>query len=179
MNEGKKVLLPISYYYSVKKTLLFLPFVGILWYFCYSVFVAAEYKFEIWGSETIGALFLGIVVLAGFAMLWLFMRIILNRTKAVLTLSGQGIELAFGREPLPVIPWSDLAEVKIDSKFIVKNILLVIHNPEAYMDNVTSKVNRQVLKTQMSQYGTPIVIGTALLNAGAEDIAQTILDARP
>jgi hypothetical protein len=73
------------------------------------------------------------------------------------------------------IPWSDIAEIRMLKTFNQKFLMLILNNPEEYINKQTSALKRKTIEINYKSYGSPVSISANALQCNFEEL-KNILD---
>jgi hypothetical protein len=91
-----------------------------------------------------------------------------------LTLSSEGIEDHSTAVSAGFIPWTDIKEIREAKTFNQQFIVVVVHNPQEYIDRQGNFIKRKSVQSNYKIYGSPVTIATAPLDAKFEDVKRAL-----
>jgi len=137
---------------------------------------------------TIGSL---IFVITGFAMLWSFIGFVailffgttgtyglikLFDSNTGLKMDANGITDNSSATSIGLIKWNDISQIRPEQIASEKFIMIDLFEPEKYIKKAKNKFKANLMKMNMSMYGTPISISSRALKYNfteLEKIMQT------
>jgi hypothetical protein len=144
------------------------------------LFVAASLCMIIFHVETFFfrnknvIIFIGVCGVLFFGVTTLFALRKLLDTKPGIIIDKNGIIDNSNSTSLGVIKWSDISEIKIDSINGKKVLVILVNNPDDYIQRDTNAFTRKALEVNYKYLSTPIVISTATLNCRFEDLVEIV-----
>ncbi len=75
-----------------------------------------------------------------------------------------------------LIPWSDIQEIKISQVMSQKFLMLIVNNPQDYLDKVTNPLKRNAMKMNYKTYGSPISISSNALRTNFNELQNLLLE---
>jgi len=164
MTQDEQIEIPLSKNKMFKTLLGALVFVGIgIWFLINPNF----------GNPTL----ISIIGLASILFFGLGGVIILRKfsdKNPGLIISRQGITDNSSGVSAGLITWKDIQEIKISKIMSEKFIILVVRNPQYYLDKVTNPLKRNTIKINCKIYGSPISISANALQTNFNEL-HTIL----
>lgn len=172
MTKEEQIEIPLS----KKKMLLTLSgaivFVGLgVWF----LINPPETNHSLFGNPTL-------IFVAGLASILFFglVAVVIFRKfsdkKPGLTINEQGIIDNSSGVPAGLIPWADIQEIKISQVMSQKFLMLILKNPEEYLEKVTNPLKRKTMKINYKTYGSPISISSNALQTNFDDLHKLLLD---
>jgi hypothetical protein len=146
------------------------------------VFVAIGFWFVI-GKPTINnALFSNPTVVFGvgivsiiFSSFSIFMMLKkLKDTKPGLVIDDIGVTDNASGVAAGYIPWADITAIKTVQVFTQKFLMIIVKNPDDYINRQTSVLKRQTMKMNFKTYGSPISITASTLKYNFKDIENIL-----
>ncbi len=125
-----------------------------------------------------------VIFIAGLAALIFFglIAVIIFRKliakKPGLTVNRKGITDNSSGVSAGLIPWADIQEIKISKVMNQKFLMLIVKNPEYYLNKVTNPLKRSVMKMNYKTYGSPISISSNALQTNFEDLYKLLIEKR-
>ncbi len=93
----------------------------------------------------------------------------------LITINELGIDYkAFG-SAFGLIPWEEIIDYKIIPVAQSRLLIIVVNDPQKYIDRMNPGINKLMAKTNTSSHGSPIALNIDVLECNPEDILQ-ILD---
>lgn len=137
-----------------------LAFVGIgIWF----LIKPPNISNPIFGNPTlIIAVGLASILFFGFAAVSIFRK--LSSKKAGLIISRQGVTDNSSGVSAGLIPWIDIQEISVSQVMSQKILLLIVRNPQEYLDRVRNPIKRTAMKANYKMYGSPISISAKVLD---------------
>ena len=93
-----------------------------------------------------------------------------------LIISRQGITDNSSGVSAGLIPWTDIQEIRISKVINQKFLMLIVRNPQDYLDKVTNPLKRNAMKMNYKTYGSPISISSNALQTNFNDLHQLIIE---
>lgn len=94
--------------------------------------------------------------------------------KPGLTINRQGIiDNSSGVSAGP-IPWSDIHEIKITQVMGQKFLMIIVGNPEDYLEKVRNPLKRNAMKINHKSYGSPISISSNALQTNFDELHKLL-----
>ncbi len=113
---------------------------------------------------------LGIVTLLFFGMGVIVCIKALITKKIGLTIDSSGILCDWGKASVGFVPWEDIVDVKdyyINGQGI---IMIIVNNPQKYIDRQKNAFLRRTANMNYNLYGTPVQISTSLLKCDFDEL---------
>ncbi|WP_430814895.1 STM3941 family protein [Carboxylicivirga sp. RSCT41] len=98
-----------------------------------------------------------------------FLRKLFN-SKPGLIINGEGIIDNTGFSEFGLVKWSDIAEIKIATNSFTKTIILIVKNPDTYIERLSNPFLKALVRFNNRRYGYLISIGEHALNCHTEDL---------
>ena len=95
--------------------------------------------------------------------------------KAGLIVNKEGIIDNASGVSAGLILWSDIREIKIWGSD-EKCLMIIVKNPQDYIDNATNPFKRGMMKSNHKSYGSPISISASALQTNFDDLHQLLLE---
>ena len=73
------------------------------------------------------------------------------------------------------IPWGDISEIKLITVFNTKFFMVIVKNPDEYINRQTNVFKKNTMKINYRNYGSPISISTNTLDCNSDEL-KNILD---
>lgn len=171
MKKDEKIEIPLSKQKMFLTLLGSITFVGLgIWF----LINPPKSSNSIFGNPILifivglaSALFFGLIAVT------IFRKFIDN--KPGLVISTQGIIDNSSGVSAGLIPWTDIHEIKISQVMSQKFLMLIVSNPEDYLDKVTNPIKRNAMKMNYKTYGSPISISSNALKTNFDEL-QKLLD---
>ncbi len=74
------------------------------------------------------------------------------------------------------IPWEEIEEIQITRLMSQKLLVIVVKNPQIYIDRVSNPVKRSSIKMNFSTYGSPLVISSNALKVNFANLHTLIVE---
>ncbi len=74
------------------------------------------------------------------------------------------------------IPWTDIDEIKVSQVMNQKFLMLIVRNPQDYLDKVTNAMKRNAMKMNNKTYGSPISISSNALRTNFDDLHKLLVE---
>lgn len=100
----------------------------------------------------------------------------LSDKKPGLIINRQGIIDNSSGVSAGLIPWSDIQEIKIVKVANQKFIMIIVKNPQDYLDSVTNPLKRNAMKANFKFYGSPISISSGSLQTNLNNLYQLLIE---
>jgi hypothetical protein len=72
------------------------------------------------------------------------------------------------------IPWADITAIKTTQVFTQKFIMIIVKNPEDYINRQTSALKRENMKMNFKSYGSPISITASTLKCNFNELENIL-----
>ncbi len=165
MSIEKVIEIPLS------KRKLVLSFIGALAFVAIGILMlvtptSSGYLAKMAGGA--GVLFFGFVVI----------RLLpkLRDNKPGLVISDEGITDNSSAVSAGFIPWRDIESIKTTQVASQRFLILVVSNPETYINRITNPITKAMVKVNHSSYGSPISISSNALQANFEQLHQLLVE---
>lgn len=89
-------------------------------------------------------------------------------SKDGLTDNSSGVSAGF-------IPWSDIQEITVTQVMNQKFLMIIVNNPQYYLDKVTNPIKRSAMKMNYKTYGSPISISSNALQTDFEELYRMLV----
>ncbi len=96
--------------------------------------------------------------------------------KAGLIINKQGVIDNSSGVSAGEIPWKDIQEIAISQVMNQKFLMIIVKNPQEYIDKVTSPIKRNAMKMNYKSYGSPISISSNALQTNFDDLHKLLID---
>ena len=172
MTKEVQIEIPLS------KTKMILTFFGSLVFVGLGIwFLTNPPKSNHWlfGNPTIVFIIgLASVIFFGLVAVTIFRKF--SDKKPGLTISKQGVTDNSSGVSAGLIPWTDIQEIKISQVMNQKFLMLIVRNPEDYLDKVTNPLKRNAMKMNYKTYGSLISISSNALRTNFDDLQKLLID---
>ena len=112
------------------------------------------------------------ILFFGFCAFFIFRK--LQDDKAGLIINETGITDNASGVPAGHIPWKDIKEIKTVQVLTEKFLMILVINPNEYIDRHTNVIIRKTAKMNFKKYGTPISIPANTLKCNFDDLKKTL-----
>lgn len=130
---------------------------------------------ELFTSVVIGAIgIIGIALFGGIAIA-IFSRLF-NR-KPGLMINDQGISDNTSSLSVGLIAWQDILTLQTVVISSTKLLMIVVRNPEDYLNKSTSKLKTRLMRSNLKMYGSPIAISATNLQCNYDELELTVINA--
>ncbi|PJE46011.1 MAG: hypothetical protein CUR34_11485 [Sediminibacterium sp.] len=172
MTKEEEIEIPLS------KTKMILTFLGSIMFVGLGLwFLINPPKSNHWlfGNPTV-IFITGIasVIFFGLVSITIFRKF--SDKKPGLTINRQGIFDNSSGVSAGLIPWTDIQEIKISQVMSQKFLMLIVSNPEDYLEKVTNPLKRNAMKMNYKTYGSPISISSNALKTNFDDLHKMLID---
>lgn len=170
MTNEEQIEIPLN------KTKMTLTFIGSLIFVGLGIWLLinpTKNSNTIFGNKT--AIFIiGIasIVFFGLVAITIFRKF--SDKKAGLIINKQGISDNSSGISAGIIPWTDILEITISQVMSQKFLMIIVKNPQEYIDKVTSPLKRNAMKMNYKIYGSPISISANALKTDFEKLQKLI-----
>jgi hypothetical protein len=172
MTQSEQIEIPIS---KKKMTLTFLVslvFVGIgLWF----LINPPKFSSPLFGNPTyIFIVGLASILFFGFIAVSIFLKF--KDKIPGLTINREGILDNSSNVSAGLIPWGDINEIKVLQVMSQKFLMIIVSNPQDYLDKVSNPFKRNVMKTNYKTFGSPISISSNSLKTNFDELQKLLLE---
>ncbi|TRX65907.1 STM3941 family protein [Carboxylicivirga sp. M1479] len=108
------------------------------------------------------------IIVFGFALITILQKF-LDR-KAGLVINNEGIIDNSSGVSLGLVLWSDIEEIKVKKVMNQSFLMLMVKNPQDYIDRAENSFKRKSLKANYKKYGSPIGISTNSLKSSHNNL---------
>ncbi|MDR0229625.1 MAG: hypothetical protein LBI72_11290 [Flavobacteriaceae bacterium] len=170
MSQEKEIIIPLSKAKMALLMLICLVFVALgIW------FVAAPPQ----GNHVIynNPYFLFVIGIASIVLFTFFAILYIKKMfdpKPGLIINSQGIWDNATAVSAGLIPWKDIVSIEEVEAYSQKFILVVVSNPEEYLNKVTNSFKRKAIEANYKHYGTPISISANALKSNRKQLFQLL-----
>lgn len=128
----------------------------------------------IWGSqEAMFLLGLVSVLFFGFIAI-LIVRKLQDKTPGLI-INEQGIFDNSSGVSAGLVLWADIKEIKVSQVITQKFIMLIVRNPDEYINRQTTAIKRKEMQLNLSTYGSPINISANALATDFNSLHKLLL----
>ena len=113
------------------------------------------------------------VLFFGFVAVTIFIKF--SDQKPGLIISRHGITDNSSGVSAGLIPWADIQEIKISKVMSQKFLMILVNNPQAYLDKVKNPLKRNAMKMNYKTYGSPISISSNALRTNFEELHRILV----
>ncbi len=158
LSKGKIVLLIIG-------SLAFVT--ACAWLF--NIKAGGEYEAVFWkGFAIIGGIFFSITGIFGIKKIFDF--------EPGLVINSEGIIDNSSAVSIGLIKWGDIVGFKVMQISSTKLLLILVKNPEKYIEMEENKIKRKLMSMNNSRYGSPISISSNALKINFKELEKMIQD---
>lgn len=75
-----------------------------------------------------------------------------------------------------LISWEDIQGIKITQVMSQKFLMIIVRNPEEYLDKVANPIKRNTMRMNYKTYGSPISISSNALQTDFDDLHKLLID---
>ncbi|MFV0531429.1 MAG: STM3941 family protein [Flavobacteriales bacterium] len=172
MTKTDQIEIPLS---KTKMTMTFLgalAFVGLgLW------FLINPPKSNHWlfGNPTIiFVVGLASIIFFGLIAITIFRKF--SNKKAGLIINRQGITDNSSGVSAGLIPWEDIIDITVSQVMSQKFLMIIVKNPEEYLNRVTNSIKKNAMKMNYKTYGSPISISSNALQTDFDKLQKLLKD---
>ena len=90
--------------------------------------------------------------------------------KPGLTISDEGIVDNSSGNSAGIIPWSDITNIEVAQVMSQKFIMIIVKNPQKYIDRAQNKLKKSGMKMNFKSYGSPIAISANALQINFKEL---------
>ncbi len=95
---------------------------------------------------------------------------------AGLIISRQGIIDNSSGVSAGLVLWTDIEEIKVSQVMSQKFLMLIVKNPQDYLDKVTNPLKRKGMEINYRSYGSPISISANALQTNFDDLYSLLTE---
>lgn len=117
-----------------------------------------------------------IVLMVFFGSISLYSIKKLTSKKSGLIINNKGITDNSSALAVGFIPWRDIIEIKIAQVKNQKFVILIVKNPEHYINRFSNILSKSVLKLNLKGYDSPVSIAPNSLKTNFEELHQLIVE---
>jgi hypothetical protein len=89
-------------------------------------------------------------------------------SKDGLTDNSSGVSAGF-------IPWSDIQEITVTQVMNQRFLMIIVSNPQYYLDKVANPIKRSAMKMNYKTYGSPISISSNTLQTNFDELHKLLV----
>lgn len=170
MKNEQQIEIPLSK--SKMKISLFgsLTFVGLGLVF---IFFSAKISTPFFSSLMVIKV-LGIISVLFFGIIAGILVRKLSDGKPGLIINNQGITDNSSGVSAGLVLWTDVEEIKVSQVMSQKFLMVIVKNPEYYLDKVSNPLKRNMMKLNFKSYGSPISISANALQIDFDDLERLL-----
>lgn len=114
------------------------------------------------------------IIFFGLAAVTIFRKF--SDKKAGLIINREGIIDNSSGVSAGLISWTDIQEIKVSQVMNQKFLMIIVRNPQDYLDKVTNALKRNAMKINYKTYGSPISISSNALQANFDDLYKLLVE---
>lgn len=165
---------PIEIPSNKQKIILFI--IGALVFIAAGIWIVSEpetFKNERFSNTTFIAI-IGIlaIILSGLA-LFFFSRKMFESTPAII-IDQTGITDNTSMISIGHILWEDMKEIIVKKVGAQERLVVIVNNPEKYIDRYTKAFYKNAAKYNYQNYGSPVIIQANLLNYDLDELKNIL-----
>jgi len=126
-------------------------------------------------SNPIVAKGIGVLSILFFGAIGIFGLKKLFDKKVGLTIDSKGITDNSNGSSVGLIEWNDITDIMTNQVMSTKFLLVIVKNPEKYIEKTNSRMKAKLMRSNMKMYGTPLSISPNTLKYDFEKLEQLIL----
>ena len=172
--ESHKIEIQLSNYKLVILLLGSVFFIGFGIWFQYLAVDPPVFSFPLLSQPILYRL-LGLLAILFFGFCGLFAARKLQDRAPGLIISEEGITDNSSAVPGGLIPWEDITEVKEAGAMDQRFIMLILRNPEDYI-NRHKGLKRSFVAANFRNYGSPVAISASGLKCSNKELKETLLE---
>ena len=170
MTEEEQIEIPLSRTKMTTAFIVSLIFIGFgIWF----VISPPKVNSPVFGNPTL-ILLVGIaaVLFFGFVAITIFRKF--SDKRAGIIINSQGIIDNSSGVSAGLIPWTDIEEIKFVQVVSQKFLMVIVKNPQFYLDRVSNPIKRNAMKMNFKSYGSPISISANASKIDFETLKQQL-----
>ncbi len=172
MTNEEQIEIPLS------RTKMILTFLGSLLFVGLGLWLLINPpKSNHWLFESPAVIFItGIasVIFFGLVAVTIFRKFLDN--KPGLIISQHGITDNSSGVSAGLISWTDIQEIRKINVMTQKFLMVIVRNPEDYLDKVSNPLKRNAMKINYKKYGSPISISSNALQTNFEGLHKIFIE---
>ncbi len=114
------------------------------------------------------------VVFFGAAFVFVWKKV--NDNKPGLVIDETGVLDNSSGVSAGLIPWSDITDVKFEKVFNQSFLMLIVRNPNAYIEQQQNVIKKKAMQMNFKNYGSPISIPASTLNYNFDELRQILIE---
>ena len=123
----------------------------------------------------IGSIAVGFLVAGGGITIFFSLRYLFSKSP-LLAVSDEGIASNGPGNNLGFVPWSDVLEIKTKRIFLQNFLIIILRNPEEFINKQTSTRKKFTTSANFRQTGSPFIISLGALMGSAEELQKLVID---
>ncbi|MBN8782137.1 MAG: hypothetical protein J0G98_03660 [Terrimonas ferruginea] len=127
----------------------------------------------IFGNPTF-VLVSGATCVAFFGLMAIILLSRLNKPLKGLIITAEGIEDHSSVTAAGFVPWTDVRGIRDTRVFNQQFIVVVVHNPQEYIDRQGNFFKRKSAQSNFKMYGSPVIISANSLTSKFEDLKRLL-----
>lgn len=121
-------------------------------------------------------LIVGIVSILFFGYIAFFLIKKLPNTTPGLIINSDGIVDNSSSVAAGLVLWSDIQEIKTTAVMSQQFLMIIVKNPEEYVNRQEGVVKRKAMQMNYKSYGSPVSISANTLNTDFDELYKTVQD---
>jgi hypothetical protein len=170
MTTEEQIEIPLSKKKMLLTLMGALAFVGLGFWFLISPPQSNHWLFG--NSALIFVSGLASILFFGFVAITVFRKS--SDNKPGLTINRQGIEDNSSGVSAGLIPWTDIQEVTLSQVMNQKFLMLIVKNPQEYLNKIKNPLKRNAMKMNYKTYGSPISISSNSLQINFDELQRLL-----
>lgn len=126
-------------------------------------------------ADTTMIFVVGIISSAFFGIIAFILLFKLFQKRPGFIINEEGITDNSSGLPFGVIGWKDIREVKIAQVMSQKLLVIIVNNPEEYINRITNPIKRNAMKMNFKTYDSPICISANALKIKFDDLYRLLI----
>lgn len=155
---------------------MILTFIGSMMFVVIGLyFLTDPFKINnsIYGNSTL-IFIVGLIGVVFFGLMAVIIFRKLSDQKAGLIINEQGIIDNSSDVSVGLILWADIEEIKVSRIMNQKMLILIVRNPQEYLDKVANRFKKKTMGINYKACGSPINISTNSLQADFNDLHRLL-----
>lgn len=128
---------------------------------------------SIFGNRTF-LMVAGATCVAFFGLMAIILINRLNKPLKGLIITAEGIEDHSSVTAAGFVPWTDIRGIRDAKVFGQQFIVVVVHNPQEYIDRQGNFFKRKSAQSNFNLYGSPVIIAATSLTVKFEDLKRLL-----
>lgn len=116
-----------------------------------------------------------VCMVIGVIVAWILVPELLNRRHGLI-INREGITDNSSALAVGLIPWADILEIRVVRIVFEKTAMIIVRNPEDYLNRATSAWRRWAMQRNYRSYGSPISIASGYLKISKDELHQLLVD---